>query len=66
MSGGSDAHKFHDIEQESNIDEELFLYENAVMLSEKLELKFKMMKMHDVWLLKKALAVIFPNKRGVL
>ena len=36
------------------------------MLSEKLELKFKMMKMHDVWLLKKALAVINPNKRGVL
>lgn len=46
--------------------DELALFENAVMLSEKLEHKFKKMRLHDIWLLKRSLAVLYPNHRLAL
>ena len=46
--------------------DELSLFENAVMLSEKLELKFKKMRLHDIWLLKRSLAVLYPHHRPSL
>ena len=36
------------------------------MHSEKLELKFKKMRLLDIWLLKRALAIIYPNYRDNL
>ena len=35
-------------------------------MSEKLELKFKKMRLRDIWLLKRALAIIYPAYRESL
>ena len=66
LSFNSNQVRPHEQHQFQSIIDELSLFENAQMMSEKLELKFKKMRLRDIWLLKRALAIIYPAYRESL